>query len=157
MAKLVTPCVNLCHSAITHDGATGVKADPKAIGMSLGEENTVVDRQDSITKPSTNRGISIPVCEGSKMTEKSGTEIEEGWCAELVRVSSARLPPGHPCLEYLKGRGYVSGADNESSRFLGDPSPLGGRRWYISVSVKGIVLQHWRARSIISRDTHHQK
>ena len=141
MAKLVTPCVNLCHSAITHDGATGVKADPKAIGMSLGEENTVVDRQDSTTKPSTNRGISIPVCEGSKMTEKSGTEIEEGWCAELVRVSSARLPPGHPCLEYLKGRGYVSGADNESSRFLGDPSPLGGRRWYISVSVKGKVAE----------------
>ena len=141
MAKLVTPYENLCHDTITHDGVTGAKADPKAIGTESRVLDTEVDHLDSNINPQPNRGVSILTCEGCSLTEKSGTDVEEGWVAELAKVSSARLPPGHPCLEYLKGRGYVSGADGESSRFRGDPSPLGGRRWYIAVSVKGKVAE----------------
>jgi len=105
-------------------------------------------------EPHESNDCSVTIAEGCKL-EKSGTVAAEGWVKELARVSSTHLPPGHPCLVYLKGRGFDLGTDDDLNRFTGNSSPLGGKRWYIAVSVKGKVAEFLvdtgASHSIISR------
>mgnify|MGYP000550446160 FL=1 len=63
--------------------------------------------------------------------------MEENWGRELTRVSSARLPPGHPCLEYLAGQGLTPGTSGVFGKAFGGDSPLSGKRWYLPVTVRG--------------------
>jgi hypothetical protein len=96
---------------------------------------SVGNRTDHL-EPHVSNDCSITIAAECKL-EKSNTVGTEGWVEELARVSSTHLPPSHPCLEYLKGHGFDLGTDDDLNRFTGNPSPLGGKRWYIAVSVKG--------------------
>ena len=77
----------------------------------------------------------IPVRNKSESVSDPG--VEEGWVEELTRVCVTHLSPDHPCLEYLKEQGLDLGVSMDFERFTGNPSPLGGRRWYVSVTVRG--------------------
>ena len=59
------------------------------------------------------------------------------WVQDLEIVSSAQLSPDHPCLKLLRRRGLDLGVTRDFERFTGNPSPLEGKRWYLSVMVKG--------------------
>ena len=88
--------------------------------------------------------------------DDESVDEEEGWLKELARVCVTRLPPDHPCLEYIKGQGFDLGASGDFDRFTGNPSPLGGRRWYLSVTVKGrsgeFLIDTGASHSLISKD-----
>ena len=90
-----------------------------------------------------------------EQTDLSDVSVKEGWVEEFTRVCSTHLPPDHPCLEYLKGRGLDLGAAQDFDKFTGNPSPLGGKRWYLAVSVKGrtgeFLIDTGASHSIISR------
>ena len=92
--------------------------------------------------------------------EKSSIVGTEGWVEELARVSSTHLPPGHPCLEYLKGHGFDLGTEDDLNRFAGKSSLLGGKRWYIAVTVSGkdaeFLVDTGASHSVISRKFHNQ-
>ena len=141
---MVTPNKNICLNAVTL-GETRVPV-VDTIGDVLTDGRTIV-----VQTPS---DASITVASDSK-SGKPGTGGEEGWVDELTQVSSSRLPPGHPCLEYLKGHGLASGTTGDMSKFMGKPSTLGGRRWYVSVSVHGkdaeFLVDTGASHSIISR------
>ena len=82
---------------------------------------------------------------------------DEGESLEwLTRVSSSRLPPGHPCLEYLKTCGVDLGASEDINKFTANSSPLGGKRWYVDVTVKGTVgeflIDTGASHSLISKE-----
>ena len=62
---------------------------------------------------------------------------ETSWVQALERVSSTRLSPDHPCLKLLQRRGMDLGVPQDFERFTVNPSPLEGKRWYVSVTVKG--------------------
>ena len=64
--------------------------------------------------------------------------LEESIAKELVKVGGTRLPPGHPCLEHLKGCGFDLGTDSDLHRFTRNPSVTDGKRWYVSCSVQGM-------------------
>ena len=87
--------------------------------------------------------------------EESGIREEEGWVDEFTRVCSTHLPPNHPCLEFLRRRGMDLGMTADFDRFAGNPSPLGGKRWYLAVTVKGrtaeFLVDTGASHSIISR------
>ena len=87
--------------------------------------------------------------------DPSNIGVEEGWVEEFTRVCSAHLPPDHPCLEYLKGQGLDLGVTRDLNKFTGNPSPLGGKRWYLAVSVKGrsgeFLIDTGASHSLISR------
>ena len=68
---------------------------------------------------------------------KPNTNTEEDWVEELSRIGGIRLPQGHPCLEYLKGYGYDLDKSDDVMKFASNPSIMGGKRWYVSVSVNG--------------------
>ena len=82
-------------------------------------------------------GASAPVVPVVLCEDQETTGEEENWMVELARVCVAHLPPDHPCLGYIKGQGLDLGAPDDFDKFTGNPSPLGGRRWYLSVTVKG--------------------
>ena len=88
-------------------------------------------------------------------SEKSGTGEEEGWVMELTRVCGTHLPPDHPCLEYLKGHGFDLGTKGDLNKFTDNPSPLRGRRWYLSASVRGrtaeFLIDSGASHSVISK------
>ena len=88
-------------------------------------------------------------------TDLSNISVEEGWVEEFTRVCSTHLPPSHPCLEYLRGQGFDLGVKRDLNKFAGNPSPLGGKRWYLAVSVKGraaeFLIDTGASHSLISR------
>ena len=96
----------------------------------------------------------IPITSGGE-SEKSGTGEEEGWVSELTRVCSSHLPPDHPCLDYLKGCGFDLGTMGDLKKFTGNPSPLKGKRWYLTVSVKGrtaeFLIDTGASHSVVSK------
>ena len=69
--------------------------------------------------------------------EQSCFGEEKGWLGKLARVCATQLSPDHPCVEYLKSHGFDLGTTVDLNRFTGNPSVLGGKRWYISVTVRG--------------------
>ena len=90
--------------------------------------------------------------------EKSGIREEEGWVEELTRLCGANLPPNHPCLEYLQGRGFDLGVERDLSELTGLTSTLGGRRWYLPVTMNGrsgeFLVDTGASHSVISRKFH---
>ena len=137
-----TSCISL--NAITHE----------AIHVSDVESMEVVYEGGRAPELQYLHDSSIPVVQGD-ILEKSNAGEEGGWVEELARVSAARLPPGHPCLEYLKGHGYESGTEGDMNKFMGIPSLLKGKRWYVSISVNGrdaeFLMDTGASHSIISR------
>ena len=67
---------------------------------------------------------------------KEGAVVES---EDSARVGSTRLSPDHPCFKYIKEQGLDLGVSKDFRQFTGDPSPLEGKRWYLSVSVLGKV------------------
>ena len=122
----VTPERIACQNIIAGETVSELTVD------SIGHVGIGIGHSD----PDESKDCSTTIAEGCKL-EKSSTVGMEGWVEELTRVSSTHLPPGHPCLEYLKGHGFDLGTEDDVNRFTGNPSPLGGKRWYIAVSVKG--------------------
>ena len=94
--------------------------------------------------------VSVEIVQESKVTDN-----EEGLLAELARVSGIRLPRGHPCTEYLKTHGFDLDKEKDVKRFAGDPSVMGGKRWYASVSVNGrmreFLVDTGASHSVISK------
>ena len=68
------------------------------------------------------------------------------------------LPPDHPCLSYIRGQGLDLGTSGDFDKFTGNPSPLGMKRWYLSVTVKGrnaeFLVDTGASHSLISRKFH---
>ena len=64
--------------------------------------------------------------------EEEVTGIED-----TVWVGSTQLSPDHPCFKHLKEQGLDLAAPKDFKRFAVNPSPLGGKRWYVSVSLAG--------------------
>ena len=64
---------------------------------------------------------------------KEGVTTQEG----VVWVGATQLSPNHPCFEHLKKQGLDLAAPCDFKRFSVNPSPLGGKRWYVSVSIAG--------------------
>ena len=67
---------------------------------------------------------------------KEGAVVES---EDSARVGSTRLSPDHPCFKYIKEQGLDLGVSKDFRQFTGDPSPLEGKRWYLSVSLLGKV------------------
>ena len=90
--------------------------------------------------------------------ESSNTGEEEGWLKELTRACGVHLPPDHPCLSYIRGQGLDLGTSGDFDKFTGNPSPLGGKRWYLSVTVKGrpaeFLVDTGASHSLISKRFH---
>ena len=82
-------------------------------------------------------GVSNPSDGELKVEESSIAREEEGWLKELTRACGVHLSPDHPCLEYIRGQGLDLGTSGDFDRFTGNPAPLGGKKWYLSVTVKG--------------------
>lgn len=61
----------------------------------------------------------------------------EEWASTVQRVCAAQLHPDDPCVIYLRNRGYDLGGVGGVRRFTDQPSPLGGKRWYLTVSIRG--------------------
>ena len=97
------------------------------------------------------------VADGS-VTGKPAIEDEEGWVNELARVCVTHLPPSHPCLRYLQRCGYDLGAKGDFHDFAGNTSPLQGKRWYLSVVVRGrtgeFLIDTGASHSCVSRRFH---
>ena len=97
-------------------------------------------------------GTTIPVVclEAINVVGEEKLDLEE-----LTRVCSARLPPDHPCLRYIKGQGIDLGTSDDFDRFNSNPSPLGGKRWYLAVTVKGrtgeFLMDTGASHSLISK------
>ena len=108
---------------------------------------------DQLT-PCSVSGADIPVAM-EEHTDLSNISNEEGWVEEFTRVCSTHLPPSHPCLEYLRGQGFDLGVKQDLDKFAGNPSPLGGKRWYLAVSVKGkaaeFLIDTGASHSLVSR------
>ena len=83
---------------------------------------------------------------------------EEEVAPGSARVTCAQLPPGHPCLEYLKGHGFEPGAVMDLEQVSGRPTLLQGRRWYVVASVSGrtveFLVDTGASHSCISRRIH---
>ena len=56
---------------------------------------------------------------------------------KVQSVCAAQLHPGDPCLQWLQSRGYDLGEKDGEYRFAAQSSPTGGRRWYLTVSIRG--------------------
>ena len=95
----------------------------------------------------TSRTVKDMKCEEGKPT----AGVEE----YSAMVCGTRLPPDHPCLEYLKERGLDLGTESDLQKFTSNPSLNGGKRWYLAASVKGRVgeflVDTGASHSIISR------
>ena len=77
----------------------------------------------------------MPGNEAGRLIRDSGEEVVVA--VGNTCVASTQLSPDHPCFEHLKKQGLDLAAPKDFKRFTVNPSPLGGRRWYVSVSVDG--------------------
>ena len=109
---------------------------------------------DQLTS-SGSRDSALSVTRRAGETVQSDCRGEEAWVDVLTRVCVSHLPLDHPCSEYLKGRGLDLGVPDILERFTVNPSLLGGKRWYLSVTVKGrtgeFLVDTGASHSIISK------
>ena len=73
-----------------------------------------------------------------RVCDRKAVLVEEVDSQEWVSgVCEPQLPPDHPCCQYIREKGLDLGVPRALNRFTGDPSPLGGKRWYVVVSILG--------------------
>ena len=80
--------------------------------------------------------------------------------AQAVRgVCAAQLEPDDPCMKFLRNRGYDLEGGSGMYDFAKQPSPLGGKRWYVAVEVRGrhgeFLIDTGASHSMIGRDFYH--
>ena len=75
---------------------------------------------------------------------------------QLARVCSMDLPPDDPCVTFLRDKGMDLGTDG-GVRLLAGNSPLQGKRWYLSVEVRGhsfdFLIDTGASHTMVSRET----
>ena len=59
------------------------------------------------------------------------------WKDAAASVGAVFLRQGHPCSIFLKSRGIDLSDESGVNSFIGNASPIGGMRWYVSCSVLG--------------------
>ena len=106
----------------------------------INSASTVIDRKEQPIEQGSSElekeKSSIMEDNRSESSSKEGVKVED-----ILRASGAQLSPRHPCFEYLKKQGLDLGITKDFKRFAVDPSPLGGRRWYLVVSVLGRIAE----------------
>ena len=99
------------------------------------------------------------VARGPSCGKLEHREPEAAWneLPEQVQVvCTAELLPDDPCRGFLQGRGYDLGKEGDVKTFSDQPSPLGGKRWYLSVSIRGregeFLVDTGASHSMVGRD-----
>ena len=111
------------------------EADPSTVRRSELDADAEVRLGATPTGLSDNSFQQTPGNEAGRPITEGGVEVTG--VGDTVWVGSTQLSPSHPCFEHLKKQGLDLAAPKDYKRFAVNPSPLGGRRWYVSVSLAG--------------------
>ena len=88
--------------------------------------------------------------------ESAITARENEWAELVQRVCATQLNPDDPVMGFLRNRGYDLGGIGGIQRFVGESSPLQGKRWYLPVSIRGrtaeFLVDTGASHSMIGRD-----
>ena len=120
-----------------------------SISIPLVKTTVVPDQQTAMV----HRGMGA---DGGQSKELPDTAQEEDWTVLVHNICAAQLRPEDPCLEFLRGRGFDLGGMGGVRRFAGEPSPMGGKRWYLPVGVRGrsaqLLIDTGASHSLIGRE-----
>ena len=98
----------------------------------LGEGNAAVEPdQPAVSGP---QGLDR---RGGQEERVPVTVQEEEWLQEVERICTTQLETNDPCMEFLRSKGFDLGGVGGIRLFVKQPSPLKGKRWYVSVTIRG--------------------
>ena len=127
------------------------KDEVSPLSNSLGLDNTAIEPDQPVVPVSQGLNVSSGPDEHVPVTVQN---IE--WIKQIQEICSAQIESDDPCMEFLRIKGFDLRGVGGIRLFVKQPSPLNGRRWYVSVTIRGksgeFLVDTGASHSMIGRD-----